>query len=208
MGEDGYDGRDFVETVGDYGAGKVTACGQRYNHSRGKVSGDHYIGRLDCRLWCDACGDIKLANRTREGRRHKSMKMGLYSHLAGRVREWTPGDMRAIAGQYLAWTFVLEIREEDRRRFADRKGLDNLFALAKGIFIGDAPSRVKSGRGEAGEFPGARVSAVVHVMGDWNKRVREASLEEGDEVVHRYRVARCCVLLGWKSCTVTILTSM
>lgn len=165
-GEDGIDPDDFRLARIAQEVGKIHVCGEYYHQMRGKLSGDSYYHRLDCRKWwCPSCGDVD----GNEGIWHREKKMAVYAKMAGGVYQFTPRDMKKLAGCYIVEQGIFEIPTAFREIFMDRKKLNEAIGCLRRLV--------------ADEFPGYGVIEYTHLMGDLQKWWPEDLLLPTDTII-------------------------
>jgi len=125
-------------------------CSTAYNSLFAPLSGDLYHTLLHCmKFWCPFCGG---RNKKIHNRRKKLMLRKLNR---GRVPK-NRAEFRAVANEWLLRQFVLTVPEDDRFRFASREDINKLSGVAR--------RTIKE------FYPGQRVVAYIHTVGDDNPR--------------------------------------
>ncbi len=121
-------------------------CSTVYNSLFGLWSGDFYHTKLHCmKFWCPFCGG--------KGKKINKRRIKLMSRKLNKGR--TPknrAELRAAVGSWLMRQFIFTVPEKDRWRFMSWDGLNKLFGV--------------SNRTTKDLFPGSRVVAYMHTVGD------------------------------------------
>ncbi|GAI68592.1 unnamed protein product [marine sediment metagenome] len=121
-------------------------CSKVYNSLYARLSTNLYHVLLHCmKFWCEKCGGKKK-------KIHKRRKKLTYRKINRGKTIMNRAEIRAAAGRWVIRQFVFTVPEKDRYRFMSREGLNKLFGVARRT-IKDL-------------FPGSRVHAYMHTVGD------------------------------------------